>query len=158
MLVQELTPEEKLLKATIEGNYWFKEARDQYNRAEHLASVIRKLREEMDVKAAAIDELAEKEASDAERFELITAFWHAARRTGYDTSWSIGGITIEKLREELEKAENYTPPKKANAALPAMLHVGTAKINDGAVVLDSYRVTGARPAGMQFKNLYITKD
>lgn len=155
MLVQELTPEEKLLKATIEGNYWFKEARDQYNRAEHLASVIRKLREEMDIKAEAIDELADKEAKDAERFELITTFWHAARKTGYDTSWSIGGITIEKLREEIKKAENYRQPKT-----PITAHfdkVGHAEIKDGAVVLDSYRVPAAACVSTKSKALYVQK-
>lgn len=160
MLVQELTPEEKMLKATIEGTYWFKEARDQYNRAEHLAGIIRTLREENKIKADSVDEFLKCDRENAERLALVTDFCHAAGKTGYVSPWNIGGITIEQLREEVVNATNYAPPKKtsANTASPSMLQVGTAKICDGAVVLDSYRVTGARPAGMQFKNLYIMKD
>lgn len=93
-----------LEKAEAESAYWYKQAMQSRDAVEEQAGVIRELRAELEKARRTI-------ADDAERFEAITTFWHEARRTGYNTSWSIGGVTAECLRTETMAARNYKAPE-----------------------------------------------
>lgn len=106
-----LSEQEKVARLEGEVVMWFRQAQEEHQRAEQMAARVRGLKEEIDRMQARIDTAFNKLADDADRFEAISEFWHAARKTGYNTSWSIGGITVEALREETNLARNYKAPQ-----------------------------------------------
>ena len=133
----DLSKDEQDYKNAQEANFWFKQARDEHNLAERLATRIRELNAQLDAAQDDINKLKKLRADDAERFEAITEFWHAARANGYNTSWNIGGVTVEKLREETNLARNYKAPPfilEADLAVVGKMDRDGALYTKGAIV------------------------
>lgn len=112
MTMIHLSDAEKRAKVDAEALMWFRQAQEEHERAENFARRVRAQNDQIANMEAEIASLKKKLSDDAERFEAITTFWHAARASGYNTSWSIGGITAEALREETEHAKKYKTPTR----------------------------------------------
>lgn len=105
-----LSEEEINRKNEQEAAFWFRQASAEHNTVEHLARRVEELKADIEDFKKIVEKMHNQIEDDKERFQAITDFWHTARETGYNTSWSIGGITAKALREETEHAKNYRAP------------------------------------------------
>lgn len=143
-----LSDAEKQARTEGEVVMWFRQAQEEHQRAEQLAARVRELNAQLDAAQDDINKLKKLRADDADRFEAITEFWHAARKTGYNTSWSIGGITVEALRAETNLAVNYKAP--ATVLESDLVTVGKMD-RDGAL----YRKNVIVPHGSAVEVVYV---
>lgn len=150
----ELSLEERLEKVTSEGNHWFKNARDEYNRAERLAARVRELNADIEDFKKIVERMHNQIEDDKERFQAITDFWHTARQTGYNTSWSIGGITVAALREQTDLAKAYRKPLEFEQ-IGGILSQDYGDHKAGDVIMNK---GGGMPVGVLYRPIFARPE
>ena len=143
-----LSDEEKQARTEGEVVMWFRQAQEEHQRAEQFAARVRAQNEEIADLKKAIDLMADRSQSDADRFEAITRYVKAAQETGYQTSWSIGGLTLEAICEQTDAARNYRAP---STVLEADLIVVGKIDREGAL----YRKNVIVPHGSAVEVVYV---
>ena len=105
-----LSEQERIARLEGEVVMWFRQAQEEHQRAEQMAARVRELNAQLDAAQDDINELKKLRADDADRFEAITAYINAAQKTGYQTSWNIGAMTYDAIREQTIAANAHKAP------------------------------------------------
>lgn len=98
-----LNKDDQINKLTTECEYWFlkhKELKVGYDQVTAECDAETKMRKKYQLECD----------HAGERLSLITELQHAQNSTGYRTSWNMGGVTAECLKEEIKKAQDYQSP------------------------------------------------
>lgn len=144
----DLSKDEQDYKNAQEANFWFKQAREEHQRAERMAARVRELNAQLDAAQDDINKLKKLRADDADRFEAITAFVNAAQKTGYQTSWNIGAMTYDAIREQTIAANAHKAPQ---TVLESDLVTVGKMDRDGAL----YRKNVIVPHGSAVEVVYV---
>lgn len=151
-----LSREQQEKRTAEEAEYWFKETMAARAIIEQQAAVIRAHcathAEDQARKEAAFKEIAD----NADRFQAISDFYNASRKTGYWSDWSIGGVTFEALKKETKKAIEYRAPvviaESDLQCIGGCVVAGSA--NRVGVANGALFRSGFIPAGQQYKPVY----
>lgn len=117
--------EEQLKKVTAESEYWF--SRFQYSDVN-----LERTSQKLAASDAVAADFREKNISLAMRLELICDIQKAMQKTGAPMpSWTLGGVTEDKLRELRGQAMEYKAPQiihdaKFNLIRPRGFKIGRA--------------------------------
>lgn len=144
----DLSKDEQDYKNAQEANFWFKQAREEHQRAERMAARVREINTQLDAAQDDINKLKKLRADDADRFEAITAYINAAQKTGYQTSWNIGAMTYDAIREQTIAANAHKAP--ATVLESDLVTVGKMD-RDGAL----YRKNVIMPHGSAVEVVYV---
>ena len=150
-----LSEQERIARLEGEVVMWFRQAQEEHQRAEQMAARVRELNAHIDGLEKAIDKMAEREQADADRFEAITTYINAAQKTGYQTSWNIGAMTYDAIKEQTIAANAHKAPP--TVLLSEWEQVG-GMVTQGDDLFDYGELIGGKgrkmPSGVLYRPVY----